>query len=157
MFVYDLQAGYCSGKLQFEDNDAGLLTVTDFVSPLFIEQTASWAVNGKRTHLICKQHNDIGLDRVYYYGSLVPAVEHFFADWCSARLGAELIYSRLYDTDRFGYGGTAGITLVLGKVDLDLSFSLRSKPSRVMAGYSFPEGIITIGVNLNGLLVSQAR
>jgi curli biogenesis system outer membrane secretion channel CsgG len=154
--VYDVQMGYCSGRLETTHNYFGGPTIFENAAPLFIEQTIFWALNGKRTFLICKQHNDIGLDRVYYYGSLIPAVEHHFSESFSARVGVELIYSRLDTADNVGYGATGGVTLTLGRVDLDVNLSFRSRPSRVVPGYAFPEGIITFGVNCNGLFVSSS-
>ncbi len=144
--VYDVQAGYCTGKItpQIEgvyQDPLGL--------PLFLENTLTLTLADKKLFVILKQLNDICFDRPYYYGRIVPAAEYFFADWISVRLGVEASYVHLNASDNIGYGAMGGLTLRIGKADLDLNFSYRLRPSRWLENIMFPEGVFTLALSLN--------
>jgi curli biogenesis system outer membrane secretion channel CsgG len=156
--VFDMQAGYCTGKIGLIDPDT--VTVTrDVAMPLFIESTYTMTFNQKHTFIILKQLNDICFDRIYYYGRVIPAVEHFFQNWLSLRLGAELAYARLNTTDNFGYGAAGGLTfriIDLG-MDIDLNASYRLRPSRVVEGIMYPEGVVTLSISWNDAFISRGK
>jgi TolB-like protein len=156
--TFDIQAGYCTGKIGLIDPNTAILTGYTGM-PLFVENTLTLAFDKKRLFIILKQLNDICLDRVYYYGRINPAIEYFFLNWLSLRLGAELAYARLGDTDSFGYGMVGGVTLRAfpRKMDIDLNASYRLRPSRVLEGIMYPEWVVTVGTSWNGILRTRGR
>jgi hypothetical protein len=117
------------------------------------------SLNQKHTFIIMKQLDDICLDRTYYYGRIIPAIEHFFLDWLSFRLGAELAYARLNTTDNFEYGAMGGLTfrIIDWGMDVDLNASYRLRPSRVVEGTMYPEWVITLSISWNGAFVSRGK
>jgi hypothetical protein len=152
--VFDMQVGYSTGLLV--PRLGGI--ATDYLAmPLFIEGTLKYTFDGKRTFIILKQLNDICLDRPYYYGRVIPAIEHYLMDWFSLRLGGELAYAHLNASDNFGYGIVSGVSFRVGKADLDLSFGYRLRPSRWVEDVMFPEGVVTLGISLNDLFISRGK
>ncbi len=152
--VYDVQAGYCTGRMVpvIEGVYQDPLTL-----PLFVENTVTITLAGKNLFIILKQLNDICFDRPYYYGRIVPAAEYFFADWFSVRLGGEASYVHLNSSDDFGYGVMGGLTFRMDKLDLDLNFSYRLRPSRWLENIMYPEGVFTLGFSLNDLFTARAE
>jgi len=106
-----------------------------FVSlPLFVEHTLTTALNERNTFLIIKQQNTISFDTGYYYGRLMPAVEHWFEKWISARLGIGGAIIEIEGSLDWGIGGTAGLSFRVLKwgLDIDANVTVRARPSRIV-------------------------
>jgi TolB-like protein len=157
-FILDARVGYGTGAMH-PLNPITYEVSTDLYigTPLYNENTATFALNGKRTFVILKQTNDVALDRPYYFGRLLPAVEQFFTDWFSLRLGVEGSFMMLDNTPGFGYGGVLGTTLriIPWGVDFDLNISYRFRPSYVIAGLSYPDFGIAFTLAKNNLGISR--
>jgi len=129
----------------------------EFFFPLFMENTLTFALNQKRTFVIVKQLNDVALDRVYYYGRVLPAIEHYFLDWLSVRAALEGSLSRLNESTRLGYAILGGVSLrsiTLG-MDFDLNFSHRVRPSRVAEEVMVTDPIVLINLSWNDLWITR--
>jgi hypothetical protein len=156
--LVDVQVGYFTGKIALVNPDT-ITVEREIGMPLFVEGTLTITFNQKQTFIIMKQLNDICFARIYYYGRIVPAIEHFFTKWFSARLGAEFAYARLNDTNNFGYAGIGGLTcrLIDFGIDIDLNASYRSRPSRIIEGFLYPEWVVTFNISFNDLFVSWRK
>jgi TolB-like protein len=156
--VYDAQMGYCSGTIPSLNADTadreGMVN-----TPLFLENTLSIALDRKRSFIIVKQLNDISYDRVYYYGRLIPAFEHFVADWFSYRIGAEGAFALLNKSPQFGYGIIGGLTyrIIDWGMDIDVNLSYRMRPSRTVEGFMYPDFMGTLLLSFNDLFVSRRK
>ncbi|MBN1838338.1 MAG: hypothetical protein JW820_20935, partial [Spirochaetales bacterium] len=143
-FVFDALLGYCNET--YDVIDPVLLTVDRVIGvPVFRENTLAFAFNERRTFVDLKQLNDLCLDRVYYYGRLLPAVEHFFSDWFAGRLGLEGSFARLNESTKLGYGVLGGLTFRILKWHCDLNLTCRMRPSRVVEELQYPDFIASFG------------
>jgi hypothetical protein len=106
-----------------------------------------------------KQINDICFDRIYYYGRIIPAFEHYLADWFSFRIGAEGAFALLNDSCQFGYGIMGGLTFrIIGLgMDIDINVTYRVRPSRVVEEVMYPEIIGLINFSFNNLFISRGK
>ena len=135
--VYDIYGGYAFDRRMFIDPVNFPLEDGEetFVSlPLFVEHTLTAALNKRNTFLIIKQQNTISFDTGYYYGRLMPAVEHWFQKWISARLGIEGALMEIEGSLDWGIGGTAGVSFRVLKwgLDIDANVTVRARPSRIV-------------------------
>lgn len=135
--VYDIYGGYSFDRRMFIDPVNFPLEDGEetFVSlPLFVEHTLTAALNKRNTFLIIKQQNTISFDTGYYYGRLMPAVEHWFQKWISARLGIEGALMEIEGSLDWGIGGTAGVSFRVLKwgLDIDANVTVRARPSRIV-------------------------
>jgi len=155
-FIYDTRIGYSNET--YDVIDAETLTVEKETSvPIFWENTFTFAYNERRTFFNLKQLNDICVDRVYYYGRILPALEHFFVDWFSARLGIEGSFALLNDSPKLGYGFLAGATFRIVKWHCDIDFNLtyRKRPSRVVEELLYPDFIVLLSLSWNDVFISR--
>jgi hypothetical protein len=127
------------------------------MTPFYLENTVTFAFNQKRTFFLIKQLNDISFDRVYYFGRILPAVEHFFFDWFSLRAGIEGLFSQLNDSSLLGYGVMGGVTfrIIPWGLDIDFNVSYRLRPSRVIEEFLYPDLLGLISISLNDLFISR--
>lgn len=154
--VFDTRLGW--GSESYDIIDPVTLTVVQETSvPVFLENTLTFAFNQRRTFFNFKQLNDLCLDRPYYYGRVLPAVEHFFSDWFAARLGLEGSFALLNDSAQWGYGVLGGMTFRIVKwhCDLDLNLTYRRRPSRVVEELLYPDFIAAIGLSFSDLFRSR--
>jgi len=118
-------------------------------------QLLTFAFNQKNTFIILKQINDICLDRIYYYGTILPAIEHFFVDWFSLRAGIEGSYALLNDSHNLGFGILSGITFRSGNFDIDINISYRLRPSRMVEELLYPDFNVLIILTWNDVFISR--
>jgi hypothetical protein len=88
---------------------------------------------------------------------LLPAVEHFFTDWYSARVGIEGSLSLLNDSAKPGYGVLGGMTFRIVKwhCDIDINLTYRMRPSRVVEELLYPDFITMAGVSFSDIFRSR--
>lgn len=149
-FGYDLVAGYGTVP-RFVFDYSGTKDFAKKSDPLYAEQTFFWSPDGQKTFIALKQVNDLYLDRAFYYGRIMPCMERWFSDRFSLRAGCEgtVIYR---DGDpSIGWGATAGATVKLWRLDLDLNYTYRRRPSYSMEDIVVPEGVFFITVTMNGI------
>jgi len=154
--VFDTRVGYSTGSTDIVDLDT--VTIEDVVGcPLFWENTLTFSNRDKSTFFVVKQLNDVGLDRSYYYGRLLPAVEHYFVNRFSARIGPEGALVLLNESLDFGYGAMGGVTfrVLKWKLDIDLNVTYRKKPSRVVEGMMRDDVFVSLIFNLNDVFLSR--
>jgi len=154
--VFDTRVGYSTGSTDIVDLDT--VTIEEVVGcPLFWENTLTLSNRDKNTFFVVKQLNDVGLDRSYYYGRLLPAVEHYFVNWFSARIGPEGALVLLNESLDFGYGVLGGVTfrILKWKLDIDLNVAYRNKPSRVVEGMMRDDIFFSLIFNLNDVFLSR--
>ncbi len=150
--AWDIVASWSNETLYYFDTDPAVRNFVGYVAPLYIEQTLAWSPNGQRTFLALKQANDIYFDRDLYYGRIMPCFEQWFMDRFSLRAGIEgTLFARNGGID-FGWGGTAGATVRVWKLDIDANYTLRMRPSRTLDEVIIPESVFFITVAMNGLI-----
>jgi TolB-like protein len=157
-FILDTRVGYGTATMHPLDPDTLLVRTDQSIGiPLYNENTVTFALNGKHTFVIVKEMNDIALDRPYYFGRLLPAVEQFFSDWFSLRLGMEGSFMILNGTPGIGYGAVLGTTIrvIPWGMDFDLNFSYRFRPSYVIAVLLYPDFGILFTISKNDLGISR--
>ncbi|MBN1835589.1 MAG: hypothetical protein JW820_07045 [Spirochaetales bacterium] len=155
-FVFDTRVGFCNETYQIID-PVTLSKDRETSVPIFLENTFTFAFNERRSFLNIKQLNDLCLDRVYYYGRLLPAVEHFFADWFAGRLGLEGSFAQLDESSKWGYGVLGGVTfrIVPWHCDLDMNLTYRMRPSRVVEELLYPDFIASFAVSFSDVFRSR--
>jgi len=147
--TWDFEAAYGVEDLYWYDpvvdkfNEYGL--------PLYIEQTFTYSFNQRKTILALKQANDIYLDRILYYGRIMPVMEHRFTNSLSLRAGVEGSLFALENEIFNGYGATLGSTIKVFDYDIDLNFTFRMRPSRTLEDTIIPEGVAFITISKQGL------
>ncbi len=151
--AWDIVASWSSEGLYYFDTLA--LGFVGYGAPLYVEQTLSWSPNGQKTFLALKQANDIYLDRDLYYGRVMPCVEQWFLGLFSIRLGAEGSIVARDGATEMGWGATAGATVKLWRLELDVNYTLRQRPSRTLAGVTVPEYVLFVTVSSDGLLFGR--
>jgi len=155
-FIFDTRIGYGNGDEGIINIDT--LNQEDIKSvnlPIFNENTFTFAFNKKDTFFIVKQINYICIDRIYYYGSILPAIEHFFADWFSLRVGIEGSYALLNESHNLGFGILSGITFRSGNFDIDINISYRLRPSRMVEELLYPDFNVLIILSWNDVFISR--
>ena len=155
-FIYDTQLAYSTGSTDIID--PATVSIERVVhSPLFWENTFTFSFNQRKTFFVIKQLNDISVDRIFYYGRLLPAVEHYFLNWLSLRIGVEGSYILLNDSHNFGFGVLVGVTFRVIKwgLDIDINTTYRRKPSRVVEGMMWNDIFLGFNFNLNDVFISR--
>ncbi|MDA3938228.1 MAG: hypothetical protein PF693_02820 [Spirochaetia bacterium] len=164
-FVFDTRLAYSNGKIVPINGDytddvdvSNDYILEDKVNlPLFWENTFTWAFNNRNTFFVLKQLNDISIDRIYYFGRFLPAIEHFPMDWFSLRAGIEGSFAVFNDSRNAGFGGMGGITFRIPGwgLDIDLNFTYRKRPSRVIEGIMFTDYIFLLSGTLSDVFISR--
>ena len=154
--VFDSRFAWSSEKVNPIDGITFLLE-DETSRPLYLENTLTFAFNQKKTFLVIKQINDVSFERSYYYGRLLPAVEHFPVDWLSVRAGVEGSYSVLGSSGHNGLGAMGGLTFRFAKIglDIDLNFTYRKRPSRVIGDVMYDDYIILLAGTLSDKFLSR--
>jgi TolB-like protein len=155
-FIFDARLGYSSETYDVIDTDTLTVEkVTD--APIFWENTFTFASKEKTTFFNLKQLNDLSIDRNFYYTRLLPAVEHFFSDWFSARLGLEGSLAFLNESKKAGYGVLGGMTfrIIRWHCDIDMNMTYRMRPSRVVEELLYPDFITLVGVSFSDVFRSR--
>ena len=128
------------------------------VMPVVTEATLTSAFLNRRLFVVLKGLSDI------YYGRrkglvarAIPVVEFWPLDFISLRGGYQFTYLNMDDKSDTGHGFVAGTTIRLGKFDLDINFTSRYQPSRVLPGYGKQENFVLIGLSRSGNFKSLSR
>jgi TolB-like protein len=142
--------------MEFDPSPPTASTVKQGSLPLTVELTVTGALFDRRLFLSLKGVGSFYVDqRHWVQAKAIPMVEWWPLDWLAVRLGGEL--SNFWGTDGSypGYGVTAGLTLKVWKVDVNINYTYRLKALRSLPGYSFDESMVLIGVSLNELFVTR--
>ncbi len=133
--VFDAFFGWSTEKKVLLDTET-FKGLEDAYAPIYIENTLTLALDRRRTFFVLKQTDDIGIDRVYFVGRLIPAIERWLGDWFSVRAGIEGTLTYLEKVAGLGIGATGGLTIRLKpmNMDLDVNVSYRTRPSRTIPG-----------------------
>jgi TolB-like protein len=118
--IWDLVASMDNEKLYYFDVDPAVYTFVKYSAPLYAEQTLTLAIADGKAFLALKQANDIYFDRNLYYGRLMPIGELWFFNRFSLRAGVEGSLVERDGSTSFGWGGTAGASLRVWKLDIEL-------------------------------------
>ncbi|MBN8217204.1 MAG: hypothetical protein J0L75_11230 [Spirochaetes bacterium] len=130
----------------FEDDMLPLLV------PILLEENLTWNFNERKSFLIVKQMNEFYLSSPYFSVRLLPALEHWFTDWLSLRVGVEGALFKLGST-RFGYGGVGGLSLRLfkGFLELDANYTYRYRVAHTLDNAVYPESVLFFTLSGNGI------
>jgi hypothetical protein len=150
-------------RLGFNNDTYDLIDLTtldvaeETMTPILWENTLTLALNERKTFFILKQINNICYDRIYYFGTLLPAVEHFLAKWVSLRGGLEGSASLLNDSLMFGYGLLGGVTFrgIKRGFEVDLNITYRMRPSRAVEELLYPDFLLLLNLAWNDVFVSR--
>ena len=79
------------------------------------------------------------------------------APWVSLRAGVEGSLAGLNDSVQPGYGVPAGLTFrfLRAGLDLDLNFTWRQRPSRVVEGLLYSDLMVLMNLTRNGLRIQR--
>lgn len=148
--IYTIQEEYYLDTVDedtFEDN-----------LPLIVEGTLTAAFLERRLFGVFKGLGDI------YYGRrqgfvvrVIPVVEFWAWPFLSLRGGYQFTYLDIDNKSDMGHGFIAGVTLRLGKYDLDANFTSRYQPGRVLPGYGKRENFILIGLSRSNNFTGLSR
>jgi len=121
-------------------------------APFYLDQTISLGFGGNRTFIILKHMADFWLlGGPQPYMQLIGAVEQRFSDRLSLRAGGGWAFT-LSETMQGGPGGNLGLTWTFRSGwELDLSSTLRSRPSKVEPSEIVPELSVNLGLSRSGL------
>jgi hypothetical protein len=160
--IFDFLSGYSQGRIYLLHPEY-FRAYLDFGTPyelgdtiglpLFLEGTLTFAFKDRRIYMVLKQSNDIHLDRPYYTGRIVPAVELWVSERVSLRVGLDVSLHKLKDAVDYGFGGIAGFTLRSPnrKWDLDINASYRMYPLRSLPGEVLYQPVAYISFSRNML------
>jgi TolB-like protein len=156
--IFDTRLGYNNDTYDVIDVDT-LEVVEETLVPIFWENTLTLSFNERDTFFILKQINNICYDRIYYYGSLLPALEHFVAKWVSLRGGIEGSVSLLNDSFNFGYGLLGGVTFrnISRGFEIDLNITYRMRPSRAVEELLYPDFLFLFNLSWNEVFLSRQK
>ena len=155
-FIYDSRIAW--GNESFDIVDIETNTMLEEVHiPIYLENTFTFARNERQTFFIIKQLNDISVDRVYYFGRILPAAEHFFSDSFSLRAGIEGSFAQLNDSSLFGYGAMGGVTfrIIPWGMDIDFNISYRLRPSRMKEEFLYTDILTLLTISFNDVWISR--
>ena len=155
-FVYDSRIAWGNETFDVVDIENNIL-MEEVQIPIYLENTLTFARNEKRTFFIIKQLNDVSVDRVYYFGRILPAAEHFFSDSFSLRAGIEGSFAQLNDSSQFGYGALGGVTfrIIPWGMDIDFNISYRLRPSRMVEECLYTDILTLLTVSFNDVWISR--
>jgi len=155
-FMFDTRFGYGTGKICLHDV-ATLEHYKDVNIPLFNENTFTFSLARKNTFIVVKQINDISLDRINYFGRILPSLEHYINKKTSFRVGIEGSFAMLNDTSTLGFGVLCGMTLrkIEPSFETDLNLSYRLRPSRVVERLMIPQLAVMMNFSWNDRYVSS--
>jgi TolB-like protein len=154
--VFDTRIGYSTGTTDLID-PATLSAARQLQSTIFNENSMTFALDQKRLFIVLKQLNDVSVDRIFYYGRLLPAMEYFIAKWFSLRGGVEGALVLLNQSANFGYGILGGMTFRVPDwgFDVDLNCTFRMRPSRIIEGMMVPQTIMFLNFNLSNVFLKR--
>ena len=148
----DSLVGWSSATYSYVDPETDDITMKVPTS-IYNENTLTRTFFSGKTFLIMKQINDIYFDRGEYFLRLLPVLEYYLIEQFSLRGGMEISLMHLGDTDTFGYGVLGGATVEIPGwgLSLDISFTFRQRPSRVIEGKQYTDLPLTFAFSKTGL------
>ncbi|TFG62072.1 MAG: hypothetical protein E4H28_08120 [Gemmatimonadales bacterium] len=148
--------GTNSDVVEFFDMDTiALDRAGAFQWPVYIDLSLAYGFNGLKDFVVLKFLTDVyGFDGPAPFMQLIPAFEHSLSKTLSTRLGAVVSMSPNETLD-VGFGGTAGATMSLGRLEIDLSATVRQRPSRVTSEEIIPEALFSVGLRYRGLVIKN--
>lgn len=148
--IYTIQEEYYLDTVDedtFEDN-----------LPLIVEGTLTAAFLERRLFGVFKGLGDIYYGRRQgFVARVIPVVEFWAWPFLSLRGGYQFTYLDIDNKSDMGHGFIAGVTLRLGKYDLDANFTSRYQPGRVLPGYGKRENFILIGLSRSNNFTGLSR
>ncbi|MEK6793752.1 MAG: CsgG/HfaB family protein [Spirochaetota bacterium] len=132
--------------------------------PIFNENTLTLAFNGRWTSLVFKEINEIYYSQGGFVLKFIPAAEQWLFDTgffaLSLRAGCEAVFAKMGANPQFGIGAIAGITprfkfFDRTTLDLDVNYTYRWRPSRIMPQNLLPEHVVYLMLSLSGLFVDR--
>jgi TolB-like protein len=144
--TFDLQAVYSSHELHYLDTIEQTAHVTNF--PTILDGTLTFAFLDKTLFLAIKEIGELHL-RTHggFVSRTIGSLEYWPAEFLSLRAGYEFTYLALAGFSDPEHGFIAGVSLHVGKFDIDLNVTRRSHPLRILPGYSFMEWAFLFGVS----------
>ena len=154
--IFDTRLGYNNDTYDLID-ESTFTVAEEVMTPTLWENTLTLSFNERNTFLILKQINNVCFDRTYYYGTILPAVEHFLSKKVSLRGGVEGSFSILNDSTLFGGGLLGGVTFrsIRRGFELDLNITYRMRPSRAIEELLFPDFLFLLNLTWNDLFFSR--
>ena len=155
-FVFDFHGIYTTQSQYYLDTDAEKSYIDSM--PIITEATLTSAFLNRKLFLVVKSLNDIYFDRrAGFITRAIPAVEYWPFGFMSLRGGYQFTYLNMDEMSDNGHGFVLGTTIRLGKFDLDLNFTSRYQPSRVLPGYGKQENFVLLGLSRSGNFKSLSR
>ena len=152
VFTWDVLAGWSTEPQYWFDRDA-----TEFVrnqAPIYVEQTLGATLFGGKAFIALKQLNDIFPDRATWYGRLMPAAELWLFDLVGLRAGVEGSVVLRDGSTEFGWGATGGLSLRVWKLEADVNYTFRMRPSRSLVDVVVPESVLFFTLSASDLVTA---
>lgn len=154
--VFDLHGVYTAQRQYFLDTEAE--EVYSDRLPLVFEATLTSAFLERRLFLVTKALSDVYYDRRQgVVLRAIPVVEYWPWRFLSLRGGYQFTYLDIDDRSDLGHGFVVGATTRIGKYDVDLNFTSRYQPGRVLPGYGKQENFVLIGLSKSDTITSLRR
>lgn len=128
--------------------------------PLVWETGLVGSALGGRLYLSLKEVAEIYLsfgadDRRGIASRTIPALEWWPTDFLALRAGAEFDLLSLMGQAEYGFGALGGLTVRLGRFDLDLNYTLMERALRFYPGLGAPDGAFLAQLSWNGARVKE--
>ncbi len=146
--TFDLNAGYTNQRIYYADYNAEEIVLGSM--PLVVDSSFTYGLLNQRLFLGLKGISDIYLDdRGGYALRIIPMVEFWPFKFLSLRGGYE--YSHFDQSGIFtiGHGAVGGLTIKLGKFDINANLTYRQKPARLLPGATVANMKLLIGLEYN--------
>ncbi len=146
--VFDTHAGFSSQVDVYLDKNGTVQT--DGKLPVIVENTLTSAFLDRKLFVVLKGIMDIYTDnREGRTLRGIPVLEYWLFSFLSLRGGYEYTHIDISEKKSSGSGFVAGLTVRIGEFDLDVNYSKRKRPVRVLPGYSMDNEVLLIGLTKN--------
>lgn len=146
--TFDINAAFTNQNIYYADYTLGKVVLGSL--PLIIDSSFTYGLIRKRFFLGLKGISDIYLDdRGGYYLRLIPMVEYWPFQFLSIRLGYEYSHLDQLETFTIGHGAVSGITVKVGKFDINANVTYRRKPATLLPGTTVAYIKLLIGLEYN--------
>ena len=140
-------AAYAYAKQWYLDISAQKLE--EGAPPLVLEAALASSLLDGRLYLNTTAITDIYIDgRGGHVVRAIPVAEYSLTRFFSVRAGGELSYMLQDGEFAFGYGGLAGVSFKFWRIELNGSFTMRAKPSRLFPGHSLQDMALVAGMRI---------
>ncbi len=154
--IFDSMAGYSNEK-QYTLDPVNYRIAGEVKSPVYNENTLTKAFLDKRVFIVLKEVNNFYTDRDYRVIRAIPAIEVWPFTFMSIRGGYEYSRVKMDNTTKTGAGFTGGLSFrsVMSGFDLDVNYTKRNRPSRILEGETLDEAIIFCSISKSNLFYSR--